>query len=439
MKKDSETLDVVGIGIGPANLSLAALAHPLHDLAVRFYDRASELAWHPGLLFPESSIQTSYLKDLVTPVDPTSRHSFLAFLVAHRRFYSFVTASFPRVSRTEFGQYLAWVARSLPSLRFGSPVREVTMQDDLWVVATRKATVRARDLVLGTGLRPHVPECARSFVGPTLHHAIEVGVHQTVTTGRRVAVIGGGQSGAELVYHLLSDPSALPAQLTWVSRRDGFPPMDDSPFANELFTPAYSDHFFGLAAAEQRSSLRHQALASDGVSLSLLQDIYRQLYTLQHVRGRRLTKLLPRHQLSGVSRNGSCWELELLSDDGSRRGEQADVVFLATGHRYAVPECLAPLQHRLDRDGEQLRVRADFSVVWDGPPHRRIFLQNGARAQRGVADPNLSLLAWRSATILNSLAGRQVYDCQAPPSIIDWAETQRPPQDVTAPVVRALG
>ena len=47
-------------------------------------------------------------------------------------------------------------------------------------------------------------------------------------------------------------------------------------------------------------------------------------------------------------------------------------------------------------------------------------MQNAARAQRGVADPNLSLLAWRSAMILNRLAGRQVYECEPASSIIDW-------------------
>jgi lysine N6-hydroxylase len=429
MQQSRGCLDVVGIGIGPANLSLAALAEPISELAMRFYDRAAEFAWHPGLLFPESFIQTSYLKDLVTPVDPTSRYSFLSFLVTHHRFYSFLTASFPRVSRIEFGQYLAWVSRSLPSLRFGCPVLEVDYADELWRVTTGKGTVRARDLVLGTGLRPHIPEFARPLVGPSLHHAIDVGHYRADTARRRVAVIGGGQSGAELVHHLLGDDRALPERVTWVSRRDGFPPMDDSPFANELFTPAHSDHFFALGAAEQRELLRRHTLASDGVSLSLLQDIYRRLYTLHHVEGRRPFALLPDHDLVGVSRNGQGWTLELRAGDGRLRREHVDVVLLATGHRYVLPECLEPVRHRLALQDGQLQLRADFSVVWDGPAHRRIFVQNGARHQRGVADPNLSLLAWRSATILNQLASRQIYDCRGQQAIIDWETATAEPAD----------
>jgi lysine N6-hydroxylase len=39
---------------------------------------------------------------------------------------------------------------------------------------------------------------------------------------------------------------------------------------------------------------------------------------------------------------------------------------------------------------------------------------------RGVADPNLSLMAWRSAIIANSLLGRQVYDVGGESSVFDF-------------------
>lgn len=424
MTTNGEILDFIGIGIGPANMSLAALSHSLPDVTSRFYDKVREFAWHPGLLFPESFIQTSYLKDLVTPVDPTNPCSFLSFLVEHKRFYSFLTASFPAVSRAEFGQYMAWVSRSLSNLVFDCPVHEIDFQDDLWQVTTREGTRRARDIVLGTGLRPHVPDYARPFVGETLHHAIHFGRYQPEIAGRRVAVIGGGQSGAELVNHFLMDSEALPSKLLWVGRREGFPPLDDSPFANELFSPAYSDHFQSLGDGERRRLLGRQTLASDGVSMSLLEDIYRRLYTIQLVEGQRSARLLPGHELAGVTRCGRGWEIELHRRRGGPVFEHVDVVILATGHRYEMPACLHPIADRVHRDGDQLHVREDFSVAWDGPEDRRIFLQNGARHRRGVADPNLSLMAWRSAMILNRLAGRQVYDCAVAESILDWSPYQ---------------
>ena len=42
--------DLVGIGIGPFNLSLAALADPLTGLNTVFYDQRPAFHWHPGLL-----------------------------------------------------------------------------------------------------------------------------------------------------------------------------------------------------------------------------------------------------------------------------------------------------------------------------------------------------------------------------------------------------
>src|ERR1700674_92511 len=65
-------LDAVGVGVGPFNLSLAALLAPT-GFNARFFDKSADFQWHPGLLLPEATIQVSYLKDLVTLVDPMSR------------------------------------------------------------------------------------------------------------------------------------------------------------------------------------------------------------------------------------------------------------------------------------------------------------------------------------------------------------------------------
>jgi lysine N6-hydroxylase len=65
-------------------------------------------------------------------------------------------------------------------------------------------------------------------------------------------------------------------------------------------------------------------------------------------------------------------------------------------------------------------VRSDFSIEWDGPPGLRVYAQNAARQMRGVADPNLSLMAWRSAVIANSLLGRAVYDVNGESSAFDF-------------------
>lgn len=68
-----EILDVVGIGIGPFNLSLAALlAEAGYDRTV-FLERKPYFSWHPGMLLEGTTLQVPFLADLVSLVAPTSR------------------------------------------------------------------------------------------------------------------------------------------------------------------------------------------------------------------------------------------------------------------------------------------------------------------------------------------------------------------------------
>jgi lysine N6-hydroxylase len=419
------TLDAVGVGVGPFNLSLAALLEPT-GFNARFFERTEVFQWHPGLLLPEATLQVSYLKDLVTLVDPTSQYSFVAFLRARRRLYRFINRTEPRVSRLEFNQYLQWVAGRLPNVEFGADVREVSLDQQSFTVRLDQRTVRARDIVLGTGLVPNLPEWARPHLGKHVFHSDNYLLRQPFdATNRVVAVVGGGQSGAEVLWHLLLDAAHLPAQLVWISHRTNFLPLDESPFTNELFNPNYSDYFFGLPEEQRNTLLAEQKLASDGVSQVLLQRIYDRLYDLEFLEppGRRV-RLLPGHEVVDMQHGSAGCDLALRDRWGASRTVRADVIVLSTGYSYALPEAMQPLAGRLSWDQDGLPVRADFSVEWDGPPGLRIYAQDAARLMRGVADPNLSLMAWRSAIIANSLLGRQVYDVSGESSVFDFDQTR---------------
>ena len=418
------TLDAVGVGVGPFNLSLAALLAPT-SFTARFFDRSADFQWHPGLLFPEATIQVSYLKDLVTLVDPTSQYSFLAFLRAHKRLYRFINRTEIRVSRKEFNQYLQWVAGRLSNVEFGAEVREVALDGQSFSMQVDRRTIRTKDIVLGTGLVPNIPPWARPYLGNLVFHSNEYLLHPVDATGRVVVVVGGGQSGAEVVWHLLLDLAHLPAQLVWISHRPNFLPLDESPFTNELFNPVYSDYFFSLTPKQRDTLLAEQKLASDGVSQVLLQRIYDRLYDLEFLEpvGRRV-QLLPGHEVVDMQHRSAGCDLTLRDRWGASRTVSADVIVLGTGSSYELPEAMQPLADRMSWDRDGFPVRADFSVEWDGPPELRIYAQDAARHMRGVADPNLSLMAWRSAIIANSLLGRQVYDVNRESSVFDFDKTR---------------
>lgn len=93
---------------------------------------------------------------------------------------------------------------------------------------------------------------------------------------------------------------------------------------------------------------------------------------------------------------------------------------LCTGYEYFFPAYLEPLAHRLAWQDGGFALREDFSIEWEGPEDSRIYVQNAAKHARGVADPNLSLLAWRSAKIINSMMGRRVYDVECDRAFFDW-------------------
>ncbi|MGZ9706629.1 lysine N(6)-hydroxylase/L-ornithine N(5)-oxygenase family protein [Pseudomonas sp. GNP013] len=415
-------VDMAGIGIGPANLSLAALARPHAGISSAFFERSSEFQWHPGMMVPEARLQVHYLKDLVSLVDPSNPLSFLAYLSKKKQLLSFINANFDQVLRREFNQYYRWACSQLPNLQFNRDVRSVTFENGLFMLKGDTWMQPARNLVLGTGQQPSVPAFAQAHLGDTLFHASQYMTRKRSLKDKRVVVIGGGQTGAEIIQHLLSDTSALPASVTWVSRRWNFAPLDESPFTNELYTPQYSDHFFAQPEAVRQPLLAEQKLASDGISQSLLQSIYRRLYELKHVLHHPCqVRLLPGRELTAVQPRAQHWSLALLHGHSQAREElNADVAVLCTGYAYQMPACLEALEPRIARRNGEYVFNPDYSVQWDGPQGSALYVQNAARSQKGIADPNLGLIPWRCAHIINSVSGQPLYDLDEPEACVQW-------------------
>src|SRR6266699_3000224 len=205
--------DLVGVGVGPSNLSLAALADPVPDLRAAFFEARSAFRWHPGLLDGNALIQTSYLKDLVTLVDPTSRYSFLSFLKETGRIYRFVVTNQQHVTRVEFEQYYRWVAQQLPGVRFDANVEFIEFEDGLFAIHAAGNTTRARSVVLATGLAPKVPLCAQPLLGKDVLHASSYDLVASDVAGRRLVLVGGGQTGAELFLRLIQAGRSGPREI----------------------------------------------------------------------------------------------------------------------------------------------------------------------------------------------------------------------------------
>jgi lysine N6-hydroxylase len=411
--------------VGPANLSLASLLHERPDVANLFLDKKPAFSWHDDQQLPGTSLQVSMLKDLVSLAEPTNRFSFLAYLHAQGRIYHFVNARFDAVPRQEFRNYLEWAAAGNDNVVFGETVESVEFDRD-FVVHTDRRTLRSESLSIGIGTVPWLPPAAEQAggPGPGNFHVSRFMSEGRDLGGLRVCLVGGGQSGAEAFLDLVSrPPGERPSRVTWVTRRLNFLPMDDSPFTNEFYMPDHSDHYFRLDAARRARFNADHLLSSDGISEATLRLIYQHLYTLRFIKGEHELVSLHRHQqVVGVTPAAiGGWRVKLVDGDSPDGPWEldTDVIVWATGFKPAVADFLAPLHHRLDRDGSELRIDEDFAVVWDGPADRNIFVHNAAQQQRGLPDKNLSLIAWRSQRIVDRLCGTR--SPEPVPSFIEWA------------------
>ncbi len=413
----------LGVGVGPANLSLASLLHAHDDVPSLFLDRKDSFGWHDGQQIAGATLQVSMLKDLVSLSDPTNEFSFLSYLHDQGKIYHFVNAQFDLMPRLEFRNYLEWASRRNKNVLFGEEVQSVSFEDT-FVVRTDRRTLTADNISVGIGSQPWTPlpgqdwqDRSQFHVGEFVHKAVDLG-------GKRIAVVGGGQSGAEAFLDLISRRGGeLPSQVSWVSRRRNFLPIDDSPFTNDYYMPCHSEYFFGLDRATRERVNRENILTSDGISESTLREIYQRAYQLRFIDGAPgVAALLPNRNVRHIERRAGGWDLGLAHNDRPDDGAQhlqVDVIVWATGFRTARMDFLAPLEGRLERDGSEYRIDADYAVQWDGPEQNSIFIQNAARGQRGLADPNLSLLAWRSQRIADRLRGVRSPDQLA--SFVEWS------------------
>jgi lysine N6-hydroxylase len=417
-----DEIDLAGVGVGPFNLSIAALADELPELRTRFFEQRERFAWHPGLMFRGSRMQTSFLKDLVTAVSPTNQHSFINYLVHHGRFHAFLAAESAAIERREFADYLGWVAGRLASLRFGDGVQAVLPGPRGFEVVHAGGTTRARHVVIGTGRVPAVPDCTRARLGPRCFHAIDILARPLALAGARVAVIGGGQTGAEVVLELLRGTWGEPAELSWVSRRLNFEPLDDSPFTNHLFTPGFVAAFHGLGRARRDTLLARHKLAGDGISMSTLRELHDRVYELNALREGPQVELLPSRELVALDerRPGYTLQLHNLLDE-QPESLAVDWVILCTGLREQLPACIEPLLPTLERDDRGgLHVDANFVVRRRDGGTGRLYIVNGGRTSHGVAESQLSLMAWRSAVILNDVLGRRRFAVERERELVRW-------------------
>ncbi|MFE2477905.1 SidA/IucD/PvdA family monooxygenase, partial [Streptomyces sp. NPDC059389] len=395
--------DLIGIGFGPSNVAMA-IALSEHNARVgrheavtaHFFEQQPGFGWHRGMLIDDATMQVSFMKDLVTLRNPASQYSFLCYLQDKGRLIDFVNHKNLFPLRVEFHDYFEWAAAKVDDMvSYGHQVvsvepvvrdGEVEYLDVTSRCGDELVVHRARNLVIGTGLRPVMPEgierTDRVWHNTDLLRKVD-GLEGTGPT--RFVVVGAGQSAAENVAYL---HRRFPeAEICAVFSRYGYSPADDSAFANRIFDPQAVDEYFTAPEDVKRRLMDYHGNTNYSVvDIDLIDDLYRQSYQ-EKVLGTERLRFLNVSRLTaveetpeGVRATVTC----LVTGEESR--VDADVVVCATGYLQADGLGLlgevAGMCHR--DDVGRVRVERDYRVVTDTELRCGVYLQGGTEHTHGI-------------------------------------------------------
>lgn len=250
--------DLVCVGFGPANLAIAIALHDaLHagtipssrggnPPKVLFLEKQNQFAWHAGMLLSGAKMQISFIKDMATLRNPRSHFTFLNYLHHNGRLVEFTNLGTFLPSRIEYEDYLRWCAGYFDHVvQYGQEVLSVSPDPSSrhggtisrFMVASKNrrdgtiSSFRARNVLLAVGGQPSVPP-SLPLDNPKVVHSSQYAHLVPRMLSRpdapyRVAVVGAGQSAAEIFTNI---QSLYPnSQTCLVMRSEFLKPSDDSP------------------------------------------------------------------------------------------------------------------------------------------------------------------------------------------------------------------
>ena len=418
--------DLIGIGFGPSNVAMAialternARVGRQQAVTAHFFEKQPRFGWHRGMLIDDATMQVSFLKDLVTLRNPSSEYSFLCYLQSQGRLVDFVNGKSLFPLRVEFHDYFEWAAAKVDDMvSYGHEVIAVRpvvcdgVVEYVDVTARSGSEVvvhRARNLVIGTGLRPQMPEGVERTdrIWHTSDLLAKVEGLDGAGSPTRFVVVGAGQSAAENVAYL---HRRFPeAEVCAVFARYGYSPADDSGFANRIFDPDAVDEYYTAPDETKRKLMGYHGNTNYAVvDIDLIDDLYRTAYQEKVLGKERLRFLNVSRVVDAIETPDTVSTTVESLVTGERTTLDADVVVYATGYRSA--DSLGLLgeigQHcRLDDQG-RVRVERDYRVATDPGLRCGVYLQGGTEHTHGITSSLLSNTAIRVGEILDSIVER---------------------------------
>ncbi|WP_242547512.1 lysine N(6)-hydroxylase/L-ornithine N(5)-oxygenase family protein [Amycolatopsis sp. MtRt-6] len=418
----SGCVDVIGVGFGPANLSLAiALQEESPQTSAVFLEAETDPVWQGAMLLDGSNMQNHPSRDLVTLRNPRSHYSFVNYLFEQGRLVEHLNLPMEFPLRKEYAHYIRWAAdqfRDQVELGVrvtGIAIAEVDGAPAYAVTGSDGVRRYGRSLVLGTGRTPFVPKPFDTIDSPRVVHltrylpAVRALAERPP---RSIAVIGGSQSAVEIVLDLaVRFPQA---RIVDYVRGFGLPLKDTSPFSEEGFFPGFTDYYYRSSRPSKDildAYMRRTNYSS--VDADVLHELYVLIYE-QRLDGDQRVFVLGNREVRAAQVEGTSVRLEVEEVHNHEVvTDRADLVVLATGFRDLGPHPdQEPSPAVLDGVAGRFQFDADGYLVVE-PDYRLrplaestppLFLNGLCESSHGIGDAgSFSLLSLRAATIIDGL------------------------------------
>ncbi|KAK9369468.1 L-lysine 6-monooxygenase (NADPH-requiring)-domain-containing protein [Lipomyces kononenkoae] len=442
--QDLTPWDLIVVGFGPASLSIAiAILDTLpresrQTFRMLFLEKQSEFHWHGGMLLPHARMQISFIKDFATMRNPTSRFTFMNYLHANGRLLSFVNLGTFYPLREEYEDYMRWCAdlvqQEAGCVMYGETVVELATPEQecfppekipYFAVTSsptcdlsRRITRLARNVVLCPGARPRFPQCFPKELPSIICHSAQFLYRltallnlasQSTTAQFSVAVVGAGQSAAEIAQYLNAH-LPLSSRIDMIIPTRALRPSDDSPFVNEIFNPEAVDGIYSLPDDRRRKMFEdHKATNYSVVRSDLLETLYATVYAQQ----------LPGHQTRLRIKNSksvveakvvaqqSCEKVKLKLvdryDPGCIETEYYDFVVAATGYDNSVIVCELLSELKPYLPANEVVVDRGYRAKLDENIEARLWVQGCNEMTHGLSDTLLSIMAVRAKEIVDQI------------------------------------
>lgn len=411
--------DFIGVGIGPYNLSLAALTEDIAELEGLFFDEKNEMEWHPGMLIDGTDLQTSFIADLVTFADPTNKYSFLNYLHKRGRLYKFYYMHILEMPRQEYNDYLQWAAEQIDCLHFGKKVIDVVDHEDHYEMIVRdnengiEKSYLTRHIVLATGAEPLTFEEAKGYPDEDIvHTSAYLKQKEELLNSASIVIVGSGQSAAEVFLDLLLERKNKEFELSWLTRSDGLFQKEKAKTGREFFSPDYAAYFHSLPFEKRKEALESLDTLRNGIDQETLDTIYEKLYEYSIGGKNPQVMIQPMTEVKGINKREGFYELECRQRQVDRTFHySAEKVVLATGYKPHIPDWfLQTFKDEIEWEDDKLfKVGPDFELSFKNERSHRIYAVTNIEHSHGTASTSLSLAVNRSMRITNHMLGKEYY------------------------------